>query len=111
MPAIQPPKAEITKALVASNPACVLVMLQTAINAGMTKTVNLDVERVERPAAETRPERPALVRSKLAIPIEHGTVWMDSRSDQTGPAEIVIAGHRASKDARLSTGYGEAIQG
>ena len=37
MPAIQPPKAEITKALVASNPACVLVMLQTAINAGMTK--------------------------------------------------------------------------
>jgi hypothetical protein len=36
---------------------------------------------------------------------------MDSRSDQTGPAEIVIAGHRASKDARLSTGYGEAIQG
>jgi hypothetical protein len=24
---------------------------------------------------------------------------------------IVIASHRASKDARLSTGYGEAIQG
>jgi hypothetical protein len=34
MPAIQPPKAEITSALVASNPACALVMCQTAISAG-----------------------------------------------------------------------------
>ena len=36
-PAIQPPKAEITNALVASNPACALVICQTAINAGMAK--------------------------------------------------------------------------
>ena len=37
MPAIQPPKAEITSALVASNPACALLMCQTAIKAGTAK--------------------------------------------------------------------------
>jgi len=37
MPAIQPPKAEITSALVASNPACALVMCHSAISAGTTK--------------------------------------------------------------------------
>jgi hypothetical protein len=34
MPPIQPPNAEITRALVASKPACALVMCHTAINAG-----------------------------------------------------------------------------
>jgi hypothetical protein len=34
IPAIQPPKAEITSALVASSPACALLMCQTAIKAG-----------------------------------------------------------------------------
>ena len=51
---------------------------------GDHETVNLHVERVERPAAEARPERSALIRSELAVPIEHDPVWMDSRSDQTG---------------------------
>ena len=37
MPAVQPPKAEITNALVANNPAWALVMCHTAINAGMAK--------------------------------------------------------------------------
>ena len=49
------------------------------------ETVNLHIERIERPAAEARPERPALSRSKLAIPIEHGSVWIDSRSDRPAP--------------------------
>jgi hypothetical protein len=37
MPAVQPPKAEITSALVASNPAWALLMCQTAIKAGTAK--------------------------------------------------------------------------
>jgi len=37
MPAIQPPKAEITSALVASNPACAVLMCHKAISAGITK--------------------------------------------------------------------------
>ena len=37
IPASHPPKAEITNALVASNPACAVVMCQTAIRAGTTK--------------------------------------------------------------------------
>jgi hypothetical protein len=37
MPAIQPPNAEITSALVATSPACALVICHTAIRAGTLK--------------------------------------------------------------------------
>ena len=73
---------------------------------GDGECVKLNIRRIERPAAEARPERPAFIGSESAIPIEHGLLWLECVRGQSGHARLE---ERRGQEAKRRTGWATTL--